>query len=89
MYFWSHSTIPVTHKTEKCELNDNLVKQMQSWVNHCKNSVRLVGHFPLGKEAPVDVPKVSVLSHVLPNIITNNLYKNVKANLSYLQISHS
>lgn len=71
-----------------CEQNDNLVKQMQSWLNHCVKCERLGDRFHLGKETPADVPKSSVFSYVLLNIITNDLYENVKASLSHLQISH-
>lgn len=45
-----------------CEQNDNLAKQMQSWLNHCIKSIRLVNQFHPGKETPVDVPKSSTLS---------------------------
>lgn len=72
-----------------CEQNDNLVKQMQSWLNYCIKSVRLVDQFHPGKETPVGVPMSSVLSHVLLKIIVNDLYEDIKKTLSYLQISQS
>lgn len=72
-----------------CEQNDNLFKQMQSWLNHCVKSVRWVDQFHPGKDTPLGVPKSSVLSHVLLNLITNDLYEDVKAILSFLQISQS
>lgn len=43
--------------------------------------------FHSGKKTPAGVPKSSVLSHVLLNIIMNDLYEDVKKILSYLQIS--
>ena len=51
-------------------------------------SVRLVAQFYLGKETPVGVPKSSVLGYVSLNIIMNGLYEDIKAILSYLQITH-
>lgn len=52
-------------------------------------SVRLVAQFYLGKKTPVGVPKNSVLGYVSLNIIMNGLYEDIKAILSYLQISHT
>ena len=69
-----------------CEQNANLAKQRQSWLNYCIKSVRLVDQFHPGKKTSVGVPKSSVLSHVLLNIIMNDLYEDVKKILSYLQI---
>lgn len=46
--------------------------------------MKLVDQFHPGKETPVDVPDSSVLSHGFLNIIMNDLYEDIKANLSYL-----
>lgn len=65
----------LTNKTETFELCDNLVKQMQSWLNHFIQSVRLVDHLLPGVETLL---ACSVLSHVLINIITNDFDENVE-----------
>lgn len=89
MAFHNISHDILIHKIEMCEQNDNLAKQMQSWLDYCIKGVRLVDQFHPGKKTPAGVPKSSVLSHVLLNIIMNDLYEDVKKILSYLQISQS
>lgn len=73
--FHSTSHDSLILKTGICAQNDNMVKQMQSWLNYCIKTVRLVNRFHPGKKTPVGVPKSSVLSHVLLNIIMKTCIK--------------
>lgn len=63
-------------KTEMCKLCHNLVKKMQSRLNHFIQSVRLVDQLHLGKETLLACPSSAVLSHVLINIIVSDFYEN-------------